>query len=117
MRYANAHTLGDWAARLESGADPSVSLERETAESRADERVLLALRLATGLDPADHPPGAMIELLARYGGAFDAAVAQGRLEPFGGAWRVPRQYRFVADDVIAWLAVRARPLDTVECAA
>ena len=117
LRYANAHALADWASRLESGADPAVSLEPETAESRTDERVMLALRLATGLDPADHPGEAMAEVQARYGEAFAAAVAHGRLERHGRAWRVPARHRFVADDVIAWLAVRARPFAAQECAA
>jgi hypothetical protein len=44
-------------------------------------------------------------------------VAQGRLEGEDGAWWVPAGQRFVADDTIAWLATRARPLDPVECAA
>ena len=117
VRYANAYALADWASRLESGADPAVSLEQETAESRADERVMLALRLAPGLDPADPPPEAMAEVQARYGEAFAAAVSQRRLERVGLAWRVPGPHRFVADDVIAWLAVRARPFVTEECAA
>ena len=94
-----------------------MSLERETAESRADERIMLALRLATGLDPADHPSEAIAEVLARYGEAFAAAAAQGRLERHGRAWRVPGPHRFVADDVIAWLAVRSRPFVSEECAA
>jgi len=117
VRYANAHALPDWAARLESGADPAVSAEPETPESCADERVMLALRLATGLDPADHPSEAMADLDARYGEAFAAAVAQGRLERLGSTWRVPAEHRFVADDIIAWLASRARPIHTAECAA
>ncbi len=117
VRYANAHSLADWAARIESGADPAVSTEAETPESRTDERVMLGLRLAAGLDPADHPADAVAEMGARYGEAFAAAADQGRLERAGRAWRVPPAHRFVADDVIAWLAVRARPLTAVECAA
>ena len=116
-RFANAYSLGDWAARLESGADPAVSLEPETAESRADERVMLGLRLAAGLTPDDHAASAWDEVEARYAGAFAAAAMQGRLERAGRAWRVPRSHRFVADDIIAWLAVRARPLAARECAA
>jgi oxygen-independent coproporphyrinogen-3 oxidase len=116
LRYANAYALADWASQLESGADPAVSLERETAESRADERVMLALRLATGLDPADHPPEAMAEVQARYGEAFAAAVSQRRLEQHGLAWYVPGPHRFVADDIIAWLAA-ARAVRRRECAA
>jgi oxygen-independent coproporphyrinogen-3 oxidase len=117
VRYANEYALGDWAAKLESGVEPAASLEPESPESRADERVLLGLRLAAGLDPADHPAGARAELDARYGEALEAAAAQGRLERSGGAWRVPAAHRFVADDVIAWLAVRARPLAAAERAA
>jgi oxygen-independent coproporphyrinogen-3 oxidase len=116
-RYANARSLGDWAARLERGEDPASEREPETPETRAEETVLLGLRLATGLEPRDLAPARRAELLARYETAFAAAVAAGRLERFAGGWRIPPGLRFVADDTIAWLAVRARPLNPVECAA
>jgi oxygen-independent coproporphyrinogen-3 oxidase len=116
-RYANARALGDWAAHLERGEDPAVEQERETPATRAEETVLLGLRLASGLQPRDFAPPRRAELLARYGTAFTAAVAAGRLEQCAGGWRIPPGQRFVADDTIAWLAVRARPLNPVECAA
>ena len=46
----------------------------------------------------------------RYGRAFADAAAGGRLERTEHGWRIPAAHRFVADDTIAWLAVRARPL-------
>jgi oxygen-independent coproporphyrinogen-3 oxidase len=110
VRTANAHALTEWAARLEAGLDPAVGRETETAESRADEILMLGLRLASGLDPADHPPQAVVELGARHGAALAAAVRQGRLERRGSSWRVPARFRFVADEVIAWVAARAQPL-------
>jgi len=106
-RYANARSLGDWVARLARGGDPAVEREQETPESRADDTVMLALRLATGLRLADLPPAHREALLTRYAGAFAAGVAAGRLERCDGGWRLPRAHRFVADDTIAWLAVRA----------
>ena len=78
---------------------------------------MLGLRLAAGLDPADHPGPAWHEVESRFGEAFLAAHAQGRLERPGRAWRVPAAHRFVADDVIAWLAARARVLAVEESAA
>ena len=117
VRYANAYSLNDWAAAIEEARDPAVSIEPESAESRADERVLLGLRLAAGVDPADHAAHEWHEVEARYGDAFAAACAQGRLERTERGWRVPPAHRFVADDVIAWLAVRARALHATECAA
>jgi len=110
VRYENARALDDWAARLESADDPAVGRERETPESRADETVLLALRLASGLELRDLLPGPREELLMRYGTAFTEAQAAGRLERTPHGWRLPAAHRFVADDTIAWLAVRARPL-------
>jgi oxygen-independent coproporphyrinogen-3 oxidase len=109
-RYANAHSLGDWATRLEQGADPAAEREAETLESRADECLLLGLRLAAGLDAADHAPEVARGLEDRFGAALDAGAREGRLERAGGAWRVPARHRFVADEVIAWLLARARPL-------
>lgn len=114
-RYANARALADWASRLERGADPAVEREHETAASRAEETLLLGLRLATGLDPADLAPEARAEFAACYAPALAAGVAAGRLERTGHGWRIPAGQRFVADDTIAWLAVRALAL--VECAA
>ncbi len=109
-RWANARSLGDWAARLEQGLDPALEREPETADSRADEVLLLGLRLAAGLDPADHAPESARALEQRFGAALEAARREGRLERANGAWRVPARYRFVADEVIAWLLARARPL-------
>lgn len=116
-RWANARATGEWATRLERGEDPATERERETRESRADETLMLALRLGSGLVVPDLEPGARRDLLFRYADALAAAVAQGRLEGGDGAWWIPAGRRFVADDTIAWLASRARPLDTVECAA
>ncbi len=116
-RYANARSLGDWAARIERGEDPAVEREAETAESRADEVVLLALRLATGLDPRDLEPGMRDELELRYGRALAAGVELGRLERVGMGWRLPAAHRFMADDTLAWLAVRARALAPARSAA
>jgi len=107
-RYANARALADWAARVEAGEDPASERERETPASRADEVVLLALRLGSGLDVRDLGREERRELVHRYGAALEAAVACGRLEPTRHGWRIPARLRFVADDTVAWLAVRAR---------
>ena len=109
-RYENARALAGWAAALERGEDPAAGREAETAASRADETVMLALRLASGLEMRDLPPGMRDELDVRYGRAFALAHAGGRLERTPHGWRLPAAHRFVADDTIAWLAVRARPL-------
>jgi oxygen-independent coproporphyrinogen-3 oxidase len=107
-RVANARDTAAWADRLAAGADPAVSRERETAVSVAEEIVMLGLRLAGGLREADYAPAVWSGVLARFGSAFDAAVAGGRLEPTPGGWRVPAAQRFVADDTIAWIAARGR---------
>jgi oxygen-independent coproporphyrinogen-3 oxidase len=116
-RYENARALAGWAAAIERGHDPEVAREAETPASRADETVMLALRLASGLDLRDFPPGAKEEFVMRYGAAFADAEAGGRLERTPHGWRVPAAHRFVADDTIAWLAVRAKPLPGRERAA
>jgi oxygen-independent coproporphyrinogen-3 oxidase len=113
-RYANARTLPDWAARLERGEDPAVEREHESVESRAEETLLLGLRLSAGLDLADLRADARAEFEARYAAALDDGVAAGRLERDGARWRIPAAQRFVADDTIAWLAVRAaEPVERV----
>lgn len=60
------------------------------------------------------------ERLARTGGVRQAGAglrgtlgdleALGLLERTPQGWRVPPSHVFVADDTLAWLAVRARPL-------
>jgi len=117
LRYENARALGDWAARIERGQDPATAVEPETPESRADEIVLLALRLAGGLVLDDVAQEPRRELELRYGAAFAAAAACGRLERTPAGWRIPAAHRFVADDTVAWLAVRARPLAACAVAA
>lgn len=67
---------------------------------------MLALRLGSGLDAHDHAPDAWGALVARYGAALEAGVAQGRLERLAAGFRIPDAHRFVADDTIAWLAAR-----------
>jgi oxygen-independent coproporphyrinogen-3 oxidase len=109
-RYENARALAAWAAALERGEDPSVAREPETGSSRAEESVMLSLRLASGLDLRDFPGMTREELEMRYGKAFAEGVACGRLERTAHGFRIPAAHRFVADDTIAWLAVRARPL-------
>ena len=109
VRYGNAYALDRWAAALEAERACD-TVEPETAASRADETVMLGLRLASGLALDDLAAPARAELAARYAGAFDAAVAEGRLERWAGGVRVPPALRFVADDVIAWTMARARPV-------
>ena len=116
-RYENARAMPVWAAALERGEDPAVAREPETPASRTEEAVMLALRLASGLDVRDFPPMLREELEMRYAGAFADAHAGGRLERAPHGWRIPAGMRFVADDTIAWLAVRARPSPARERAA
>lgn len=117
VRYANARALGDWAARLERGEDPATEREHDSPTSRADETIMLALRLASGLDLRDLDAIERHSLESRYGVALAAGVEHGRLVQQGLRFAIPATHRFVADDTIAWLAVRARPLESVEVAA
>ena len=108
-RYANHRDRDAWADALERGL-PCDMREPETPVSRADEIVMLGLRLGRGLDRVDHPAH-WSEMERRYGRAFDRAVATGRLEPTARGYRIATAHRFVADDVIAWLmAMAERPI-------
>ncbi len=109
-RWGNRHEAADWAAALERGESPEADRERPDANAIADEVVLLALRLGTGLRAEDHDPSAWALVTRRYGRAFEAAAAQGRLQRTDGGFRVAPEHRFVADDVVAWLAARADSL-------
>jgi len=101
-RYGNHYATERWAAALEAG-QPCDEREAESARSRADEIVMLGLRLSRGVSAADHPPGRWREVARRFSGAFRAGLATGRLAPTADGVCIPRRHRFVADDVIAWL--------------
>ncbi len=105
-RYGNHYELGRWAAALAGGLACD-EVEEESERSRPDEIVMLGLRLATGLGAGDHPPERWREVLRRYGAAFRAARATGRLEATRDGVRIPARHRFVADEIIAWLMAAA----------
>jgi oxygen-independent coproporphyrinogen-3 oxidase len=106
-RYGNTYDRAEWTRRLERGGAPEAESEQDTPESRAREIVMLGLRLADGVRAADHAAGDWAEVELRYGAAFERAVATGRLERAGDAWRIAARHRFVADDVIAWIDAAA----------
>ena len=110
-RYGNAYALETWAGALE-GNRPWFEVEPESPASRADEVVMLGLRFGGGLLAADYPPGSWRETWLRYAGAFERALATGRLERVSGGYRIAPRHRFVADEITAWLmseAERGRP--------
>jgi hypothetical protein len=74
------------------------------------------LRLDEGLRAADYEPEVWAQVRARYGAALERAVREGRLEHTHGGWRIAPRHRFVADDVIAWLASRAAPAEDLTVA-
>jgi oxygen-independent coproporphyrinogen-3 oxidase len=106
VRNANAYALEAWAAALEGGR-PWAAEEPETAASRADEIVMLGLRLGTGLEPGDYSVADWRAVTDRYGAALRRAVEEQRLERVGAGFRIAARHRFVADDVIAWLMAAA----------
>ena len=95
------------ADALERGASCEAEREAECEETVALEIVMLGLRLAAGLDRDDYAPEAWAAVERRYGAAFEAALASGRLERTARGVRIPRAHAFVADDVIAWIEARA----------
>jgi oxygen-independent coproporphyrinogen-3 oxidase len=106
VRYGNHYGTERWAASLEAHRACD-TVEPESARSRADEIVMLGLRLATGLAADDQPSAVWAEVTRRYGRAFRDALATGRLERTPGGVRIPSRLRFLADDVIAWLMAAA----------
>ncbi len=106
VRYGNHYATERWAACLESGR-PWDEREAESERSRTDEIVMLGLRLSRGVSAADHAPIRWREVMARYGAAFRAGLATGRLDPTADGVRIGRRHRFVADEVIAWVMASA----------
>lgn len=112
-RWGNRFATSAWAEAAAGGAAPEESRERCTAESVADEIVMLGLRLGRGLEREAYASKDWQLVERRFGGAFEAAGREGRLERTPGGWRVPPRHRFVADDTIAWLAARSRTVDSL----
>jgi oxygen-independent coproporphyrinogen-3 oxidase len=105
-RYGNHYAIERWARALEAGERPEAAREPDTESEAAAEVLMLGLRLTSGLRLADYAPGVAAQFHARYAPALAEAVALGRLEPVPGGWRVRREHRLLADDVIAWIAAR-----------
>jgi oxygen-independent coproporphyrinogen-3 oxidase len=106
-RYGNHYELGAWASALESGLAPEAEREGATDEATAREILMLGLRLASGLDPGDYAGSEWSLVENRYGAGLARGVIEGRLERTAHGVRIPPRFRFVADDVIAWLESRA----------
>lgn len=113
VRYGNQRALDTWARGVmesEAVAPDRYAFEShdsDTPHACADEIVMLGLRLSSGLQPGDYEPAVWESVRARYAQAFAEGVESGRLGTSGTGWHIPPHLRFVADDVIAWLAVRA----------
>ncbi len=110
-RYGNHYATERWAVGLETGR-PCDERESESVRSRADEIVMLGLRLSRGVSAADHWPGRWREVTGRFGAAFRSGLATGRLAATDDGVRIAPRHRFVADDVIAWLMVAADRSDS-----
>jgi oxygen-independent coproporphyrinogen-3 oxidase len=106
-RYGNVRDLAPWASGLATGAVAESETEPHDPASAALEIVMLGLRLCSGLWREDYPADAWADVLRRHGTALDAAVRTGRLIVDLRGYRIPRSLRFVADDVIAWIAAES----------
>jgi oxygen-independent coproporphyrinogen-3 oxidase len=106
VRFGNRPGLFDWAARLESGR-AWASEEPETETTRAEEIVMLGLRLASGLRASDYESSVWHDVVARFGRSLERAVTTGRLIAEPGGVRIAPTNRFVSDDVIAWVLADA----------
>lgn len=112
-RWGNRFATTDWAKAVGRGEAPEDSREACTAANVADEIVLLGLRLGRGLEREAYASIDWQLVEARFGEALATGEREGRVERTPTGWRIPPRHRFVADDVIAWLAARARPVDSV----
>jgi putative oxygen-independent coproporphyrinogen III oxidase len=112
-RWGNRFATAAWADAAAAGETPEDTRETCTPEMVADEIVMLGLRLGRGLERDAYSSKDWQLVQARFGSAFEAAEREGRLERTPAGWRVAPRHRFVADDVIAWLAARASAVDSV----
>jgi oxygen-independent coproporphyrinogen-3 oxidase len=78
MRWTNHREVGPWLAAVDAGDLPTASEERLGPAEIANERIMLALRTAEGLDVAALEPGRQEDLEALVRARL-AAVRGGRL--------------------------------------
>jgi putative oxygen-independent coproporphyrinogen III oxidase len=112
-RWGNRFATAAWAEAADRGEAPEESRETCTAGNVADEIVMLGLRLGRGLEQEAYSSKDWKLVETRFGDAFEAGEREGRLERTPAGWRIPPRHRFVADDVIAWLAARTSAVDSV----
>ena len=102
VRWWNVKHPAAYAGRLAEGVSPGQAREVLTQEQRADERVLLGIRLEQGLDLA------VLGSAGRY--AVAGLVADGLLDGTAavrGRARLTRRGRLLADTVVHWLLASA----------
>jgi oxygen-independent coproporphyrinogen-3 oxidase len=113
-RYGNRRDLAPWALALETGGTVEAEEEGDEARAEALEVVMLGLRLCSGLRAADYSPETWARVERIHGEAIDHAVRTGRLERTAAGVRIPRALRFVADDVIAWIAAASERIEKTQ---
>lgn len=91
VRWWNLRRPLAWAARVRNGASPAADRETLDEETRRFERIMLGVRLAEGLDPAE---------LDDAGRAEAARLrSEGLLAPHGTRLTLTRRGRLLADTV------------------
>ncbi|KAF0126244.1 MAG: oxygen-independent coproporphyrinogen III oxidase [Elusimicrobia bacterium] len=95
LRYATAHSLGEYCAALEDGRQPPrFSLEDLSPRQRAGERIMLGLRLAEGIEAAD-------PIFIEFRQELEELLAAGSLKLRDGRARVPEKGLYVANSVLS----------------
>lgn len=94
-RWWSHRSIPRYVEAIDAGAPPAAAAESLTTRERAEERLLLGLRLREGLHPVDVPPLAPL--------ALEEAVEAGLVSTACGRLQATEQGWFLLDDAVARL--------------
>lgn len=99
VRYENVRRIPDYLRHLEAGQRPVAESTLLDVGERAEDQMMLGLRLAEGVaeDAFEQRFGVPVE--AVFGDVIRSLMANGLLERSGGAYRIPAPYWPVANAI------------------
>ncbi len=102
-RWKNVSDLDEYVRRIEAGNDAVEESESLSAETQADEYVMLSLRLADGLDLGEYSRRFDVDLLHANRDKLDRFRDEGLIQLDQNRLRLTRRGMFLSDEIIGHL--------------
>jgi oxygen-independent coproporphyrinogen III oxidase len=111
VRWSNAADTRDYLARAEAGVDPMAVRRPLSDRIRAEEAIVMGLRLTRGIDLSAIEQRYGLAVWARYGEDLGIYLEAGLLDHGGGLLRLTRRGMLLANEV---MSVFIEPYSTVK---